>query len=267
MHNEQHREAFGQEIRSRREEVDLTQAQVGQLAGVHRVTVRAIETGKPAEPRNIANIKRVLGCSQATHYATRIDSQRGKETPYPVLSARVAGIIGRGLLAMPDDIRPAAVRDYFDVIQAITDRRNLEPGEQPLPVGEGFTQWRDRLRIYVPEVDMRTVELELHDKLGVETPDPPTFDSDAAKQLLDRAFGWDPASGRPATVQAGVGMLAPGRTGTSPELHLIATSGLPPAAQAVLFTHLGRRREQLESALLAEITAMVEALQQASKPA
>lgn len=251
------RQALGRALRARREDVGLTQEQVGELAEVNRATVRTVEVGKPIGARTLANIKRALGCVAADHYGRRDLAPTGLDSP--VLTANVAGIVARGLLSMPEGQRASAVRGYHDVLQALSERAlyELSPdAPDPLPLGEDFRRWRDTLRAYVPEVDMRAVETELADKLGVSVAEPAGFDAATALRIIDQVFGPGPAVRRPADVQ----QLTPA---ARPEVQVIADASVSNSVKGAMFEYLGRRRAEVDAALLAEITTMVRALEQA----
>ncbi len=109
--------SISSQIHHRRIQVDLTQAQLGLLTNLHRVTIRAAETSIGVAPPTMNSIKRALGCLPA-----RLDATRHiHETLRPVLSAALTKSIASAILAMDDPERETAKADYFELIDAFVD--------------------------------------------------------------------------------------------------------------------------------------------------
>src|SRR5688572_24523607 len=108
-------EAYGQLLRTRRESVGLTQAELARLIGVNRATIGNAEVGKSIANKTHYRILCGLGCDPDTDGWSDFDKPRVS----PILSARVAGLAARAVLAYPEDIHHSISADYFGLVTAL----------------------------------------------------------------------------------------------------------------------------------------------------
>lgn len=117
---------FGSELRERREEVGLSQAELGLIAGVHRGTIRNAEAGRPLEARTATNVLRALGCTWLRSSTDGDDGVIADPGVWDVLSVRLTRNITRAILDLPDDDHESfekLVTDYFEVVAAAAQAR------------------------------------------------------------------------------------------------------------------------------------------------
>lgn len=143
---------IGEQIRLRRNEIGLSQVDVGRLAGVHRVTIRAVETGKAVEDKTLANVKRALGCKPGVHYADvpqipRLDLLR------PVLSVTSTRILTKAIAGAPEDEFPVMAGGYVDLVDSLA---GSPPG---LPAG--FDAFLDSLQKHAHPAEVQMVERDV----------------------------------------------------------------------------------------------------------
>lgn len=107
---------LGNLLRTRRDEVGLSQLDLARLAGVHRGTIRNVEAGRPMEDGTLNNVARVLGCVPSGQ-ALR-----------PVISASATSTITAAILRKPDKARGAGIRWHLDLVTARAVGGRVEMG-------------------------------------------------------------------------------------------------------------------------------------------
>lgn len=142
---------IGRHIRLRRTEVGANQADIGAVAGIHRATIRAVETGKSVEGRTLANVKRALGCSPALSDRPEVLRQ--------VLSSRATAVLLGGILRSEEEEMKTKVSDYFDLVNALS---NPHPELPPT-----FSRFMDGLETLIAPTDWKLVDREVRDTVGM----------------------------------------------------------------------------------------------------
>lgn len=265
--------AFGMQLRSRREDVRLSQAQLATLAGVHRGTVRNAEQGRPLEVRTIANILRTLGCAPVIAYETR-DGPGGIRPVMTITST--AAIVGILLQLDMDEQQRSAVDSYYELVDQIAAARSpYREGTASLPAR--FDAFRETIVSRMTTDQVRMFDIELSDAFGdaypYELPPAPGERLDRLVQLTPESTTHRQTTDRPA-IRGTADATLPGLTASAagqvrrrpdPELDRVLASDLPRPIQATLIDWITSRRAAFAVELEQMIDTLHDALEQRRK--
>lgn len=258
---------FADQIKQRREEIGLSQDQLGLLAGLSRGSVRNAELGKPLGQGTVAALERAVG------WRYRPD-HRMLTTPFQVLSAAavygVASTITEDRLFPSEAIRDRLVADFGQLVESLEDT----PPSMP-PVFERFvTLLRPLVRPVDAErlfddivragVDHREVSrlTGLVDGSTMSMPRDLASVATYVHHLVDEQEAQLRVLKQAGATRANHPILLRAIRGAvnADEAFLIARSGLRETLQDAIAQYLTRRRDEFNLRTMAELRALVEYL-------
>jgi len=244
------------QLRARRQACQLSQAELAALADVGQSTVKALESNRGSLTRRTASqLERALGLAVSGGYALRASDPRSYIRPVlpPRAVRAVADAILPELMAEDDPGGRDAWRlrvEWHTLVDGLA--------ADPPTVPDGFAYLHARMRAELPPERMAEFDADLRERLGR----PVEFAQSGVRDELRQVIDVDTIGKLLELIEAkraGLAMPEP----VAPEVQAVILSGLPGSAQAVLLDFAQRRRAEVEASLLAEVTAMVEAVRRA----
>jgi transcriptional regulator with XRE-family HTH domain len=250
-------------LKQRREEVGLSQAELGQLAGVHRATVRQAETSQDVSQRTILNLMLALGC-----VPTYRNEDQGLTTPTQVFTAGLTKALTRAILGMPeiDSSRGMPKVDlsyvlssYLELVMAAGNRRYFPKDSAPPP--QSLRRLRNLIAPYLLHSQLADFDSELADIYGADYPLSKAIDispHDARHEVtstigqvqqIDQAIPITPTPRSRPTV-----LLPDAVVGA------VVQSGLPDELQQVVLKSMIQRQAKLQGEMAKQMDAGVKAM-------
>ena len=112
------RQEVAQEILAARESRGWSAATLAKKAGISPTTMTKVSNAESVHPGTITKLRDALGIEPLTVVAAR--------EGYPADVAMVQEVVGMWLMAVPEEDRPAAVRDFIACI--VTSRPSVVAG-------------------------------------------------------------------------------------------------------------------------------------------
>jgi DNA-binding XRE family transcriptional regulator len=253
-------------LRRRREEVGLSQAEVGLLAGVHRVTVRQAETGHPVARRTVVNVMLALGC---VPIFGQFDEE-GQRMPNVVFTASLTKAITKGVLELPEEDLASVTTDYFDLVMATGERRYWPSGEVLKKPPVSVLRFRARIAPQLTSGELADFDSELVAVFGVDYQPPKVIDLSpdnarhevtstiAQVQEIDQAMPIAPKLGAPPRQpvrRTHREVLLPDAV-----VGAVVQSGLPDELQQVVLKSMIQRQAKLQGEMAKQMDAGVKAM-------
>jgi DNA-binding XRE family transcriptional regulator len=243
-------------LRRRREDVGLSQAEVGQLAGVHRVTVRQAETGHPVARRTVVNVMLTLGCAPVF---SQLDEE-GQRSPNVVFTASLTRAITRAILELPEEDLAALAATYHELVKVAGGNRYW-PSDGLVKPPQGVLRFRARLAPQLTTGELADFDSELAAIFGADYQPPKVIDisPDSARhevtstiaqvQEIDQAMPITPTPRSRPTV-----LLPDAVVGA------VVQSGLPDELQQVVLKAMIQRQAKLQGEMARQMDAGVKAM-------